>query len=121
MTLKGTDNIDPETATLKQLLAYEGRPGKITKSNFRVLKKSSKFLIPLVGGTILASYLFAKVHTQVHIFGKNNKGGEVLDIKSNYTPDDISYTREMQRMNYLSEPDRPREGNVEVEMELKRR
>ena len=93
---------NPADFTLTEVIKYKGREWNrmaITANNFR---RAS----PYIAGCFVATALLYPLLTYISknaIEGADGKGGNFLRLTTKYSNDDIEYTREFQRMLYLTE------------------
>lgn len=92
----------PGDFSVKEALAFKGREWQRIALTGRNLTRA----LPTIAGCFVATAFLLPVINYVStssIEGFDGKGGNILDIKTKYTNDDIEYTREFQRMLYMSE------------------
>ena len=111
---------DPAKMTIAELKRYKGVEfEKLARVMRNCMKGKYMLLAPL--GIYLASIPFIEVSSVIHIFGVNNKGGEMLNLKTKLSDDDIKYNREFQKMRFLSEPNYTKLGeDTEKVLAIKR-
>ena len=92
---------NPGELTITQAIEYKGHDwNKLT-----LTAKNMKRALPVIGVSILAAVFLQPLVCKMarsNVFGNDNKGGDVLDLKTRFTGDDIEYTREFQKMRYLT-------------------
>ncbi len=109
--------LDPETLSIRELGKYKGKSYRILQSTFRNFKRFG----PVMGYTLLGTGIICMANyfdITNRIFGLDNKGGTMLDLKTRYTEDEMKYNREFQRMKYLSEPLKRKPGHRELEQSI---
>ena len=116
-----TKQIDPETATLNQVLNHKGRSHSINTQNMRNFRRSGPFVLATLGGSLLFSYFYSKLFSKFQFNGADNKGGEIIRLTTKYTEDGIAYNRVFQKRNYMATPNYQTEFNKDLESELIRR
>ena len=91
----------PGEMTIADAIAYQGREWrqwKITQGN---MYKSMKIVGASLGLVLLLQPYF-KYEAKRFIHGSDNKGGEILTNYSRFDHDDVAYSREFQKMRYLT-------------------
>ena len=91
----------PGDMTLSQAINYQGREWrqwKITQGN---MIKSLKMVGGTLGLFLVLQPLF-KSQSMKFIHGSDNKGGEILTNYSTFSADDVAYSREFQKMRFLT-------------------
>ena len=95
--------IDPNTMSISELKKYKSVEHQKLRRILGNACKGRYFLFAPIGLYILSAP-FVSYYSEYHIYGDNNKGGEMLALKTKMTDDDIRYNRELQKLRYLSEP-----------------
>lgn len=95
--------LDPSKITLSELSNYKGR----NCHKLQNFLKSSKIFAPVfIASTLtgVALMMFKRNGYKKEIYGNDNRGGEILSLKTYFTPDEIEHNRVFQEFKYTSEP-----------------
>ena len=94
---------DPTKMSLNELKQYKGVDyQKLCRIFKNAMRGKSYFLFPI--GLTIASIPVMQYMHHLHISGLNNKGGDMLTLRTKMSEDDIRYNRELQKLRFLSEP-----------------
>ena len=95
--------VDPSKLSITDLKNYKGADHqRLRRILSNCIKGKYYLLAPL--GIYLISLPFVEVTKHSYLHGYHNKGGEVLELKTKLSDDDIRYNRELQKLRFLSEP-----------------
>ena len=92
---------NPGDLTISQAISYKGHDW----NKMSLTAKNFKRAVPYIGASFVAAVIlqpFVQKLAHSDLFGIDNKGGSVLDLKSRYFSDDIEYSREFQKMRYMT-------------------
>ena len=95
--------VEPSQMTIQEAINYKGRSWQQLTVTARNWRRAG----PYIAGAAVASlfvYPFVGHLANWSISGCDNKGGQELKMYSNFSNDDMDYTREFQRMMYLNQP-----------------
>lgn len=111
--------LNPDTLTLRQLISYKGRDHHRLSTTFRNFKRAGRPIFYVTALTMLLARGHGHMISSMRISGDDNKGGSMLKLKTRNSNSDFDYSREFQRMNYLSEPDMKKESTTNLELSIK--
>lgn len=105
---------------IERVLQYKGKYYRTNQNNLRNLKGSSKWVLgSLLAGGLLC--LFENKMAKINVLGPDNKGGEMLKLRTKYSMEDLAYNREFQKYRYTSEVVSKMDGQKELELKLARK
>ena len=114
-------NLNPDTLTLNQLIAYRGKDMHRLSTTYRNFKRFSKPFLMITFITGITAWVHSKRISDLNLKGDDNKGGHIIKLRSRNTESDFDYSREFQRMNYLSEPDVSKVSTTTLELGILRK
>jgi hypothetical protein len=106
---------DPKTITIDQLKNYQSYEMNKINLSWKVHKKSAMYIGGCLG-LMLISSLFAEKAARHNLFGADNRGGSLLDLKTVHDESHYAYNREFQRMMLLTETHTPNVSTISTNL-----
>ena len=95
--------LDPQAMTIKELIQYKSQWYKRNNFFSRNWRKGGGFImLPMIFVGLTAPLI--RHWAEIDITGVDRKGGSILDMQTQLTDDEMTYSRRLQALRFMSEP-----------------